>query len=124
MIVPSRGPVTVVIDGPDAHALWKALFATGHLSKVVNHSQHAAKVVRELYEVAHASRAGSAQGTSDAEPAEPAKRSEYVTTKEAARILGIGSRAVIKRIQNHQLDGDKDANGRWRIPRSALKDSK
>jgi excisionase family DNA binding protein len=45
---------------------------------------------------------------------------ETYTPTEAARILRLTKRRIIRLITEGELEGDKDEGGRWRIPQRAV----
>ena len=59
---------------------------------------------------------GSATGTEVATQPEPAAGSQWLSTTEAADLLGIGPRAVVKAIARGALPGTRVGN-RWRVSR-------
>jgi excisionase family DNA binding protein len=48
-------------------------------------------------------------------------RPDWLTTKQASEVLGLGERAVVKRLAQHQLRGRKEA-GRWRVDRQHVEE--
>ena len=49
----------------------------------------------------------------------PSSVPNWLTTTQAAALLGVGERAVTKRLNQGQLEGEK-CGGRWRVDRQAI----
>lgn len=62
---------------------------------------------------------GSATGTTVATKPEPAASSQWLSTSEAAELLAVGPRAVVKAIARGRIPATR-AGGRWRISREDL----
>lgn len=76
------------------------------------------EISRQLEEIRYAAMAwrGSATGTKEAAKPEPATQLEWLSTGQAADLLGIGDRAVRKAIAETRLNATEVA-GRYRISR-------
>lgn len=105
----------------EAAELWAAMEDSGARRRISAYSPLAGVVVADVFKAQEVYREESTGlGTGRAYSREPAVESEYVFTSEAARILGISLRGVQKRIDRDQLPATKE-EGRWRIPRAALR---
>ncbi len=48
------------------------------------------------------------------------EENEYYTPPQAARVLGLSRRRVTQLLNEGRLEGEKLANGRWRIPSNSV----
>lgn len=84
--------------------------------RVASRGSSAYPVLAELYRLGMENSVPSA-GTGDL--SRRAGVPEWITTAQAAELLGIGERAVTKRLVSGQLDGSKHG-GRWRVDRKGI----
>ena len=56
------------------------------------------------------------------QPGRDGPEEETYTPAEAAKVLRLSKRRIIQLITEGDLEGDKDEDGRWRIPQRAVHD--
>ena len=117
MIVGARGPAVVLSART---AAWMERYAglTSLRVRVRGTDPEISAELEHLRVVAMAWR-GSATGTEAATKQEPAASSQWLSTSQAADLLGVGPRAVVKALARGALPATR-IDSRWRVSREDL----
>lgn len=120
-LIGTHGPA-VVVDARTCAWLEKYAQLTSLRVRVRGTDPHISRALEEIRQAAMSWR-GSATGTDDAPKPEPGATSSWLSTTQAASLLGVTPRAVVKAIARGKLPATQVA-GRHRVSREDIENYK